>query len=69
MIPYPELASAGRPAGGGPTGSRCKAATRRLKGLGRRWDGDNAEAVLASEALDQSGEGDGYWATFLAQAV
>jgi len=65
MILYKEFAAAGRQVGRGPTESMCKALTQRLKGLGRRWDGDNAEAVMALEALDQSGERDGYWATCL----
>jgi hypothetical protein len=39
----------------------CKAMARRLKGVGMRWDGDNAEAVMALEALDQSAEWQAYW--------
>jgi hypothetical protein len=34
-----------------------KATTERLKGVGMRWDGHNAEAITAPEALDQGGEG------------
>jgi hypothetical protein len=26
-----------------------------------RWDGDNAEAIMALEALTQSGQWDAYW--------
>jgi hypothetical protein len=26
-----------------------------------RWDGDNAESVMALEALEQSGAWQGYW--------
>ena len=61
MVAYPEYLAAGRQIGSGPTESMCKATTRRLKGVGMRWDGDNAEAVMALEALDQSGEWQAYW--------
>jgi hypothetical protein len=65
MILYPEFVAAGRQIGSGPTESMCKATTQRLKGSGMRWDGDNAEAVMALEALDQSGEWEQYWASYL----
>jgi len=39
----------------------CKALTARLKGPGMRWDADNAEAIVALEALTQSGQWDLYW--------
>src|SRR5262249_40610014 len=61
MVAYPEYLAAGRQIGSGPTESMCKATTRRLKGVGMRWDADNAEAVMALEALDQSGEWQAYW--------
>lgn len=61
MLAYPEYLAAGRQIGSGPTESMCKATTRRLKGVGMRWDADNAEAVMALEALDQSGEWQAYW--------
>jgi hypothetical protein len=61
MVAYPEYLAAGRQIGSGPTESMCKATTRRLNGVGMRWDGDNAEAVMALEALDQSGEWQAYW--------
>jgi hypothetical protein len=61
MVAYPEYLAAGRQIGSGPTESMCKATTRRLKGVGMRWDGDNAEAVMVLEALDQSGEWQAYW--------
>jgi hypothetical protein len=61
MVAYPEYLAAGRQIGSGPTESMCKATTRRLKGVGMRWDGDNAEAVMALEALDQSEEWQAYW--------
>jgi hypothetical protein len=61
MVAYPEYLAAGRQIGSGPTETMCKATTRRLKGVGMRWDGDNAEAVMALEALDQRGEWQAYW--------
>jgi hypothetical protein len=61
MVAYPEYLAAGRQIGSGPTESMCKTTTKRLKGVGMRWDGDNAEAVMALDALDQSGEWKQYW--------
>jgi hypothetical protein len=69
MILYPEFLAAGRQIGSGPTESMCKATTQRIKGSGMRWDGDNAEAVMALEALDQSGEWKRYWDTYLKRAA
>ena len=39
----------------------CKATTRRIKGPGMRWDSDNAEALMALEALHQSNLWEKYW--------
>ena len=61
MISYPEFLARGRHIGSGPTESMCRATTERLKGVGMRWDADNAEALMALEALDQSGEWPLYW--------
>jgi hypothetical protein len=61
MIKYPAFLAQGRHIGSGPTESMCRATTERLKGVGRRWDADNAEALMALEALDQSGEWQLYW--------
>ena len=61
MIQYPKFLAAGRQIGSGPTESMCKATTQRIKGVGMRWDGDNAEAIMALEALEQSGEWKAYW--------
>jgi hypothetical protein len=47
--------------GSGPTESMCKALTRRLKGRGMRWDADNAESVMALEALMQSDGWSSWW--------
>jgi hypothetical protein len=62
MIQYPEFLAQGRHIGSGPTESMCRATTERLKGVGMRWDADNAEALMTLEALDQSGEWPLYWA-------
>jgi hypothetical protein len=61
MIRYPEFRAKGWQIGSGPTEATCKTLTARLKGSGMRWDGDNAEAVMALEALTQSGQWDRYW--------
>lgn len=61
MIQYPEFLEQGRHIGSGPTESMCRATTERIKGVGMRWDADNAEALMALETLDQSGEWKGYW--------
>lgn len=61
MICYPEFQAHGWQIGSGPTEATCKTLTARLKGSGMRWDGDNAEAIMALEALTQSGQWDSYW--------
>jgi hypothetical protein len=61
MVAYPEYLAAGRQIGSGPTESMCKTTTARLKGSGMRWDAANAEALMALDALDQSGEWKLYW--------
>jgi hypothetical protein len=67
MIRYKEFLEAGRQIGSGPTESMCKATRQRVKGRGMRWDGDNAEALMAVEALEQSGGWQAYWDSLLAQ--
>jgi hypothetical protein len=69
MILYPQFQAVGRQIGSGPTESMCKATTQRIKGRGKRWDSDNAEAIMALEALDQSGGWKAYWDSFLTQAA
>ena len=49
--------------GSGPTESECKTTTHRGKGRGRRWDGDNAEAMMALASLDDSRLWQTYWTT------
>ena len=61
MIKYPEFLERGRQIGSGPTESMCKAVKQRVKGRGMRWDGDNAENIMALEALEQSGAWQAYW--------
>jgi hypothetical protein len=69
MIQYPKFLEMGRQIGSGPTESMCKATTQRIKGRGRRWDGDNAESIMALEALEQSGAWNAYWEMQLCLAV
>ena len=61
MIKYPEFLAKGWQIGSGPTEATCKTLTARLKGSGMRWDAENAEALMALEALTQSGQWDLYW--------
>jgi hypothetical protein len=65
MIKDPECVAAGRQIGSGPTEAMCKVTTARLKGSGMRWDGANAEAVMALSCLEQSGQWKAYWANQL----
>ena len=69
MIQYPKFLERGRQIGSGPTESMCKATTLRIKGVGMRWDADNAEAIMALEALEQGGTWQAYWDSCLALAV
>jgi hypothetical protein len=69
MIQYPKFQEMGRQIGSGPTESMCKATTQRIKGRGMRWDGDNAESIMALEALEQSGAWQAYWELQLAMAA
>jgi hypothetical protein len=68
MVAYPEYLAAGRQSGSGPTESMGKT-TKRLKGVGMRWDADNAEALMALDALEQSGEWKQDWALCLKPAA
>jgi len=61
MICYPAFQAKDWQIGSGPTEATCKTLTARLKGSGMRWDGDNAEALMGLEALQQSGQWDEYW--------
>jgi hypothetical protein len=61
MMPYDRCDPHGWDVGTGPMESMCGVTTDRIKGRGRRWDIDNAEAVMALEALHQSNLWDQYW--------
>lgn len=63
MINYPEFRARGWQIGSGPTESRCKTSTSRLKGRGRRWNLRNAEAVAALTTLHDSHQWQIYWQT------
>jgi hypothetical protein len=63
MIGYPEFRDKGWQIGSGPTESRCKTSTFRLKGRGRRWNRRNAEAVAALTTLHDSRQWNLYWVT------
>jgi hypothetical protein len=65
MMPYEVCEQRGWDVGTGPMESMCGVTTDRIKGRGRRWDLDNAEAVMALEALHQSNLWDNYWAKAL----
>ena len=65
MILYPKFQEKGWQIGSGPTEATCKTLTARLKGSGMRWEASNAEAVMALEALSQSGQWKLYWQTRL----
>lgn len=67
MIRYDECDARGLDVGSGPTESMCGVTTDRIKGRGRRWDMDNAQAMMALEALYQStGLWDQYWSNAFA---
>lgn len=63
MINYPAFAAQGWQIGSGPTESRCKTSTQRLKGRGRRWDKRNAQALAALTTLKDSQQWNLYWPT------
>jgi hypothetical protein len=53
LLNYPQCDQKGWDVGSGSTESMCGAMTRRLKLRGMRWDRDNAEAMMALEAVEQ----------------
>lgn len=61
MIRYPEFLAKGWQIGSGPTESQCGLVPARIKGAGSRWDSDNAESVMALEAMKQSNQWSAYW--------
>ena len=67
MIAYDKCDARGWDVGSGPMESMCGVTTDRIKGRGRRWDLENAEAMMELEALYQStGLWDRYWQNQLA---
>jgi hypothetical protein len=67
MIRYELCDQHGWDVGSGPMESMCGVTTDRIKGRGRRWDLENAEAMMALEALYQStGLWDRHWANAFA---
>jgi hypothetical protein len=65
-VDYASFRAAGYDIGSGPTESTCKSLSRRMKGIGMRWTGKNAEAMIALESLHQSALWPNYWKTRLA---
>ncbi len=61
MIRYPEFLARGWHIGSGPTEAQCRTTTLRLKGSSRRWDVDNAQAVMTLACLENSNAWDAYW--------
>jgi hypothetical protein len=63
LIKYPEFRNRGWHIGSGPTEAECKTTTHRIKGRGRRWDTDHAEALMALACMEDSGLWHRYWTT------
>jgi hypothetical protein len=63
LIKYPEFRERGWQIGSGPTEAECKTTTHRIKGRGRRWDTDHAEALMALACIEDSGLWGRYWTT------
>jgi hypothetical protein len=63
MTDYPAFRAKGYDCGSGPTESFCGCLTRRLKGRGMRWDGDNAESIMAIASVYYTGQWAKYWKT------
>ena len=65
-VDYASFRAAGYDIGSGPTESMCKSLSRRMKGIGMRWNISNAESIVALESLHQSNLWPIYWSTRLA---
>jgi hypothetical protein len=61
MIQYPMFLANGWQIGSGPMESQCRVVPDRVKGPGKRWDTDNALAVMEYEALYQSRQCADFW--------
>jgi hypothetical protein len=68
-VDYARFKAMGLNIGSGPTESACKSESRRLKGVGMRWNPSNAEAMTALEALHQSDLWPIYWKSYLKLAA
>lgn len=68
-VDYTRFRAMGLKIGSGPTESACKSESRRLKGVGMRWNADNAQAMTALEALHQSNLWPIYWKSRLKPAA
>ena len=68
MTDYPTFRALGYDCGSGPTESLCGTLTDRLKGSGMRWDGDNADAMMALAGVYHSRLWDSYWRSVRAAA-
>ena len=60
MIRRPEFIANGWHIGSGAMESECRVIPDRVKGPGKRWDADNAEAIMALETMHQSGQSEAY---------
>lgn len=60
-LAYAQFRLMGLQIGSGMTESGCKSQSRRLKGVGMRWNASNAEAMTALESLHQSNLWPTYW--------
>jgi hypothetical protein len=65
-VDYATFRAAGYDVGSGPTESMCKSLSRRMKGIGMRWTGKNAESMVALESLHQSDLWSNYWSSQIA---
>ena len=63
MIVYDQCLLHGWRLSSSTTESECGVVPARVKGPGKRWDADNAEAVIGLEALEQSSLWNRYWTT------
>ena len=63
MIRYELCGPHGWRIGSSTTESECGVVPARVKGPGKRWNADNAEAVMALEAMHQSHQSQDYWST------
>lgn len=61
MIHYELCEEHGWRIGSSTTESQCGVVPMRVKGPGKRWNADNAEAVMMLEAMHQSNQCQAYW--------